>query len=102
VLYVSVITWSVRPTMPTLAKAKSATRTRKSAPNVKALQALLKSMEREVAKLGKELEKSRQQAAQTAAPKPSKPRDTASARTPMKRAKKVTAPRKASKGSRLT
>lgn len=98
-LSVSAITGSVRPTMPNLAKAKSVTPSRKSPPNVKALQALLKSMEREVAKLGKELEKSRQQAA---APKPSKPRGAASARTAVKSAKKGAAPRKAGKGGRFT
>jgi hypothetical protein len=81
--------------MAKVANTKSAAPTRKSLPNVKPLQTLLKSMEREVAKLGKELEKLQQRAAQELTPKQSKKRGAVSAKTTSKKTKKVAAPRKA-------
>jgi len=75
--------------MPNVVKARSAAPSRKSAPNVKALQTLLKSMEREVAKLGKELEKLQQKVVQEPKPKQSKRAGTVSAERASKKAKKV-------------
>lgn len=81
--------------MPKVTNTKSAAPTRKSLSSVKALQTLLKSMEREVAKLGKELEKLQQKLAEEPTPKQPKKRGAGSAKTALKKAKNVAAPKKA-------
>lgn len=83
--------------MPNVVKVKSVAPTRKSPPNVKALQKLLKLMEREVTKLGKELERSRHKTARAPAPRQSKQRGAASAKAAPKTAKKAAMPRKAAR-----
>lgn len=88
--------------MPNVAKAKPIAPTRKSATNVKALQVLLKSMEREVTKLGKELEKLRHLAAQAPATKQLARRGAASAKTATNSAKETAASAKAAKTKRRT